>query len=93
MSEHHRTDAPRAHLACAEPAAKRYWQEACDHNPSEGGPDYAPDSEHGGDAESVKFCHRAGMDYVSCSPFRIPVARLAAAQAAIEERGEMTLEK
>ncbi len=49
--------------------------------------------EHGGDPESVKFCHRAGMDYVSCSPFRIPVARLAAAQAAIEERGEMTLEK
>ena len=49
--------------------------------------------EHGGDAESVKFCHRAGMDYVSCSPFRIPVARLAAAQAAIEERGQMTLEK
>jgi len=49
--------------------------------------------EHGGDPESVKFCHRVGMDYVSCSPFRIPVARLAAAQAAIEERGEMTLEK
>jgi pyruvate,orthophosphate dikinase len=49
--------------------------------------------EHGGDPESVKFCHRAGMDYVSCSPFRIPVARLAAAQAAIEERGELTLEK
>ncbi len=49
--------------------------------------------EHGGDAESVKFCHRAGMNYVSCSPFRIPVARLAAAQAAIEERGEMRLEK
>ncbi|MBE3034827.1 MAG: pyruvate, phosphate dikinase, partial [Actinobacteria bacterium] len=49
--------------------------------------------EHGGDAESVKFCHRAGMNYVSCSPFRIPVARLAAAQAAIEERGELKLEK
>jgi pyruvate,orthophosphate dikinase len=49
--------------------------------------------EHGGDPESVKFCHRAGMDYVSCSPFRIPVARLAAAQAAVEERGELTLEK
>jgi pyruvate,orthophosphate dikinase len=49
--------------------------------------------EHGGDPESVKFCHRAGMDYVSCSPFRIPVARLAAAQAAIEERGELRLEK
>jgi pyruvate,orthophosphate dikinase len=40
--------------------------------------------EHGGDAESVKFCHRAGLDYVSCSPFRVPIARLAAAQAAIE---------
>jgi len=49
--------------------------------------------EHGGDPESVKFCHRAGMNYVSCSPFRIPVARLAAAQAAIEERSELTLEK
>ena len=45
--------------------------------------------EHGGDPESVKFCHRAGMNYVSCSPFRIPVARLAAAQAAIEERSEL----
>jgi pyruvate,orthophosphate dikinase len=40
--------------------------------------------EHGGDAESVKFCHRIGMNYVSCSPFRVPIARLAAAQAAIE---------
>ena len=40
--------------------------------------------EHGGDADSVKFCHRAGMDYVSASPFRVPVARLAAAQAVIE---------
>jgi len=49
--------------------------------------------EHGGDPESVKFCHRAGMDYVSCSPFRIPVARLAAAQAAIEERSALKLEK
>jgi pyruvate,orthophosphate dikinase len=49
--------------------------------------------EHGGDPESVKFCHRVGMNYVSCSPFRIPVARLAAAQAAIEERGELELEK
>jgi len=49
--------------------------------------------EHGGDPESVKFCHRVGMDYVSCSPFRIPVARLALAQAAVEERGELTLEK
>jgi pyruvate,orthophosphate dikinase len=49
--------------------------------------------EHGGDPESVKFCHRVGMNYVSCSPFRIPVARLAAAQAAIEERSELKLEK
>ena len=40
--------------------------------------------EHGGDPESVKFCHRAGLDYVSCSPYRVPIARLAAAQAAIE---------
>jgi len=42
--------------------------------------------EHGGDPESVKFCHRVGMDYVSCSPFRVPIARLAAAQAVIEEK-------
>jgi len=49
--------------------------------------------EQGGDPETVKFCHRAKMDYVSCSPFRLPVARLAAAQAAIEERGELRLEK
>ncbi|MGC1105947.1 MAG: pyruvate, phosphate dikinase [Candidatus Acidiferrales bacterium] len=42
--------------------------------------------EHGGDAESVKFCHRAGMDYVSASPFRVPISRLAAAQAVIEEK-------
>jgi pyruvate,orthophosphate dikinase len=41
--------------------------------------------EHGGDPESVKFCHRVGLTYVSCSPFRVPVARLAAAQAALEE--------
>lgn len=40
--------------------------------------------EHGGDPESVKFCHGIGMNYVSCSPFRVPIARLAAAQAAIE---------
>jgi pyruvate, orthophosphate dikinase len=40
--------------------------------------------EHGGDAESVRFCHRIGMNYVSCSPFRVPIARLAAAQAALE---------
>ncbi|MBF8456275.1 pyruvate, phosphate dikinase [Kaistella sp. G5-32] len=42
--------------------------------------------EHGGDPESVKFCHRLGLNYVSCSPFRVPIARLAAAQAAIEEK-------
>ena len=42
--------------------------------------------EHGGDPESVKFCHRVGMNYVSCSPFRVPIARLAAAQAAVEEK-------
>jgi len=41
--------------------------------------------EHGGDPESVKFCHRLGLSYVSCSPYRVPVARLAAAQAALEE--------
>ena len=39
--------------------------------------------EHGGDPSSVEFCHRIGLDYVSCSPFRVPIARLAAAQAAI----------
>ncbi|MEL6797528.1 MAG: putative PEP-binding protein, partial [Planctomycetota bacterium] len=39
--------------------------------------------EHGGDPSSVDFCHRVGLDYVSCSPFRVPIARLAAAQAAI----------
>ena len=42
--------------------------------------------EHGGDADSVKFCHSIGMNYVSCSPFRVPIARLAAAQAAIEDK-------
>lgn len=41
--------------------------------------------EHGGEPASVKFCHRAGLNYVSCSPFRVPIARLAAAQAAVEE--------
>jgi len=41
--------------------------------------------EHGGEPTSVKFCHRLGLDYVSCSPFRIPIARLAAAQAALEK--------
>ena len=41
--------------------------------------------EHGGEPSSVKFCHRAGLNYVSCSPFRVPIARLAAAQAAVED--------
>ena len=41
--------------------------------------------EHGGEPSSVKFCHRVGLNYVSCSPFRVPIARLAAAQAAVEE--------
>jgi pyruvate,orthophosphate dikinase len=40
--------------------------------------------EHGGEPSSVEFCHRIGMDYVSCSPFRVPIARLAAAQAALK---------
>ena len=42
--------------------------------------------EHGGDPSSVEFCHRVGLDYVSCSPFRVPIARLAAAQAAIKDQ-------
>jgi pyruvate,orthophosphate dikinase len=40
--------------------------------------------EHGGDPESIEFCHLAGLNYVSCSPFRVPIARLAAAQAAMK---------
>ena len=44
--------------------------------------------EHGGDPSSVEFCHKIGLDYVSCSPFRVPIARLAAAQAAISESGK-----
>ena len=44
--------------------------------------------EHGGDPSSVEFCHRIGLDYVSCSPFRVPIARLAAAQAAIANAGK-----
>jgi len=42
--------------------------------------------EHGGDPGSIKFCHRVGLNYVSCSPYRVPIARLAAAQAVIEEK-------
>ena len=41
--------------------------------------------EHGGDPRSVAFCHEIGLDYVSCSPFRVPIAKLAAAQAALKE--------
>lgn len=47
--------------------------------------------EHGGDPKSVKFCHKIGLNYVSCSPYRVPVARLAAAQAVLEEQGEKVL--
>jgi pyruvate,orthophosphate dikinase len=43
--------------------------------------------EHGGDARSVAFCHELGLAYVSCSPYRVPLARLAAAQAVLSERG------
>jgi pyruvate,orthophosphate dikinase len=42
--------------------------------------------EHGGEPSSVEFCHRVGLDYVSCSPFRVPLARLAAAQAVVKEK-------
>jgi pyruvate,orthophosphate dikinase len=42
--------------------------------------------EHGGEPASVKFCHAAGLDYVSCSPYRVPIARLAAAQAALGDQ-------
>ena len=46
--------------------------------------------EHGGDPQSVEFCHRAGLDYVSCSPYRVPVAKLAAAHAALKEKVQIT---
>ncbi len=49
--------------------------------------------EHGGEPASVEFCHRIGLDYVSCSPFRVPIARLAAARAAILEKMEEKEEK
>ncbi|MBW2087121.1 MAG: hypothetical protein JRI54_14020 [Deltaproteobacteria bacterium] len=45
--------------------------------------------EHGGEPSSVEFCHEIGMDYVSCSPYRVPIARLAAAQAVIKEKREI----
>ncbi|HSC77863.1 MAG TPA: putative PEP-binding protein, partial [Candidatus Acidoferrales bacterium] len=48
--------------------------------------------EHGGDPASVEFCHSIGLNYVSCSPYRVPVARLAAAQAAIKEKRGMVEE-
>jgi pyruvate,orthophosphate dikinase len=44
--------------------------------------------EHGGDPSSIEFCHIAGLDYVSCSPFRVPIARLAAAQSELKHRGD-----
>ena len=44
--------------------------------------------EHGGDPSSVEFCNKIGLDYVSCSPFRVPIARLAAAQAAIADKSK-----
>jgi len=49
--------------------------------------------EHGGDPESIDFCHRIGLDYVSCSPYRVPIARLATAQAAIREKQEKKKKK
>ena len=48
--------------------------------------------EHGGDPSSIDFCHRIGLDYVSCSPYRVPIARLAAAQSAIAEKNGVALE-
>ena len=44
--------------------------------------------EHGGEPTSVEFCHNIGLNYVSCSPYRVPIARLAAAQAAIKSKGQ-----
>ena len=58
----------------------------------EGARDVKPDfligicGEHGGDPDSIDLCHRLGLDFVSCSPYRVPIARLAAAQAAINEK-------
>jgi len=45
--------------------------------------------EHGGDPDSIRFCYSVGLDYVSCSPFRVPVARLAAAQAVLSDTREI----
>jgi pyruvate,orthophosphate dikinase len=47
--------------------------------------------EHGGEPKSVAFCHELGLDYVSCSPYRVPLARLAAAQAALAESGVVSV--
>ncbi len=49
--------------------------------------------EHGGEPSSVEFCHNVGLDYVSCSPFRVPIARLAAAQAVIRKKQEKAAKK
>lgn len=49
--------------------------------------------EHGGDPDSIEFCHKLGLDYVSCSPFRVPIARLAAAQAAVSDRVTAVVDK
>ena len=49
--------------------------------------------EHGGEPNSIEFCHMVGMDYVSCSPYRVPIARLAAAQAAIKEKEDKTIKQ
>ena len=49
--------------------------------------------EHGGEPSSVEFCHRIGLDYVSCSPFRLPIARLAAARAVVKEMSSMKKSK
>jgi pyruvate,orthophosphate dikinase len=49
--------------------------------------------EHGGDPVSVQFCHKVGMDYVSASPFRVPIARLAAAHAVLAEKGKKKAKK
>jgi pyruvate,orthophosphate dikinase len=49
--------------------------------------------EHGGDPASIEFCHELGLDYVSCSPYRVPIARLAAAQAALRRRVAIAVDK
>lgn len=49
--------------------------------------------EHGGDPDSVEFCHKIGLNYVSCSPYRVPIARLAAAQAALKSKTKKDLSR